>query len=90
LDQVRARFACSEGLPFADVLTELSDNYFLACEPRDRGVDPVAGARYERVGAQTLRSGPDGEALVGPRPNKPHGTAGGGTAATPRACSCAR
>jgi hypothetical protein len=54
----------------------LFDNYFLACELRDRGVDLVAHARYERVGSRTIRSGPGGDVLVWQRPNKPHGMTG--------------
>src|SRR3954453_4328478 len=54
----------------------LFDNYFLVCELRDRGIDIVARAQYERVGSQVLRSGPDGEILVWRRPNKPHGMTG--------------
>src|SRR3954454_1964198 len=54
----------------------LFDNYFLVCELRDREIDIVARARYERVGSQVLRSGPDGEILVWRRPNKPHGMTG--------------
>jgi hypothetical protein len=54
----------------------LFDNYFLACELRDRGVDLVAHAQYERVGSRTLRRGPGGDILVWQRPNKPHGMKG--------------
>ena len=34
----------------------LFDNYFLACELRQRGIELVARAQYQRVGTQTLRS----------------------------------
>src|SRR5437660_1037858 len=54
----------------------LFDNYFLACELRDRGIDLVARAQYDRVDSQTVRSGPDGDVLVWQRPNKPHGMKG--------------
>src|SRR5271168_2519956 len=54
----------------------LFDNYFLVWELRERGIDIVARAQYERVGSQVLRSGPDGEVLVWQRPNKPHGMTG--------------
>jgi hypothetical protein len=54
----------------------LFDNYFLVCELRDRGIDIVARAQYERVGSQTLESGPDGEVLLWRRPNKPRGMTG--------------
>ena len=54
----------------------LFDNYFLICELRERGIDVVARAQYERVGSQVLRARPDGEILVWQRPNKPHGMTG--------------
>jgi Transposase DDE domain len=54
----------------------LFDNYFLVCELRDRGVDLVARAQYQRVGSQTVESRPDGDILLWQRPNKPHGMRG--------------
>jgi len=54
----------------------LFDDYFLACELRQRGVDLVARAQYRRVGSQTVESRSDGDVLVWQRPNKPHGMAG--------------
>jgi hypothetical protein len=54
----------------------LFDNYFLACELRDRGIDLVARAKYRRVGSRTVESGPDGDILVWQRPNKPRGMKG--------------
>jgi Transposase DDE domain len=54
----------------------LFDNYFLACELRDRGIDLVARAQHQRVGTRTVRSGPGGQVLVWQRPNKPHGMRG--------------
>jgi Transposase DDE domain len=54
----------------------LFDNYFLICELRDRGIDLVARAQYQRVGSQVLPVRPDGEILVWRRPNKPHGMTG--------------
>src|SRR5438067_268910 len=54
----------------------LFDNYFLVCELRDRGIDLVARAQYQRVGSQTLESRPDGEILLWRRPNKPRGMTG--------------
>jgi hypothetical protein len=54
----------------------LFDNYFLICELRDRGIDLVARAQYQRVGSQVLESRPDGEILLWQRPNKPHGMTG--------------
>jgi hypothetical protein len=54
----------------------LFDNSFLICERRERGIDIVARARYERVGSRVLQARPDGEILVWRRPNKPHGMTG--------------
>jgi hypothetical protein len=54
----------------------LFDNYFLICELRERGIDIVARAQYERVGSRVLPVRPDGEILVWRRPNKPHGMTG--------------
>jgi hypothetical protein len=54
----------------------LFDNYFLVHELRDRGIDLVARAQYQRVGSQTVQSRPDGEVLVWQRPNKPRGMTG--------------
>src|SRR3954463_16149351 len=54
----------------------LFDNYFLACDLRDRGIDLVARAQYDRVDSRTVRSGPGGDVLVWQRPNKPHGMKG--------------
>jgi hypothetical protein len=54
----------------------LFDNYFLACELRDRGIDLVVRAQYDRVDSQTVRSGSGGDVLVWQRPNKPHGMKG--------------
>jgi len=54
----------------------LFDNYFLICELRDRGIDLVARAQYQRVGSQLAESRPDGDLLVWQRPNKPRGMTG--------------
>src|SRR3954447_22621834 len=54
----------------------LFDNYFLICELRDRGIDVVVRAQYQRVGSQALESRPDGEILLWRRPNKPRGMTG--------------
>jgi hypothetical protein len=54
----------------------LFDNYFLICELRDRGIDIVARAQYQRVASQTVQRRPDGDILLWQRPNKPHGMAG--------------
>jgi hypothetical protein len=54
----------------------LFDNYFLVYELRDRGIDVVVRAQYQRVGSQTVQKGPGGEVLVWRRPNKPRGMTG--------------
>jgi len=54
----------------------LFDDYFVACELRQRGIELVARAQYQRVGTQTVQSGPDGDLIVWQRPNKPHGMKG--------------
>jgi hypothetical protein len=54
----------------------LFDDYFIACELRQRGIELVARAQYRRVGTRTVRSGPDGDVIVWQRPNKPHGMKG--------------
>ena len=54
----------------------LFDDYFLACEPRQRGIDLVARAQYQRVGSQVVESRPDGDIILWRRPNKPHGMSG--------------
>jgi hypothetical protein len=54
----------------------LFDNYFLACELRQRGVELVARVQAERVGSQTVESKPDGDVIVWRRPNKPRGMTG--------------
>jgi len=54
----------------------LFDDYFIVCELRQRGIELVARAQYQRVGTQTVQSRPDGDVIVWQRPNKPHGMAG--------------
>jgi hypothetical protein len=54
----------------------LFDDYFIACELRQRGIELVARAQYQRVGTQTVQSRPNGDLIVWQRPNKPHGMAG--------------
>jgi len=54
----------------------LFDDYFIACELRQRGIDLVARAQYQRVGTQTVQSRPDDDVIVWQRPNKPHGMKG--------------
>jgi len=54
----------------------LFDNYFLACELRQRGFDLVARVQAERVSSRTVESRPDGDIIVWQRPNKPRGMTG--------------
>ncbi len=55
----------------------LFDDYFLACELCQRGIDIVARAQYDRTGSWAVASRPHGdEILVWQRPNKPHGMTG--------------
>jgi hypothetical protein len=54
----------------------LFDDYFIACELVQRGIDIVARAQYERVGSWAAESRPDGDILVWQRPNKPRGMTG--------------
>jgi hypothetical protein len=53
------------------VADALFDNYFLACELRQRGIELVARVQAERVGSRTERC-----RLVWRRPNKPRGMTG--------------
>jgi hypothetical protein len=39
----------------------LFDDYFIACELRQRGIELVARAQYQRVGTRTAQSRPDGD-----------------------------
>jgi Transposase DDE domain len=64
-------------LPGDVVLADaLFDNYFIACELRQRGIDLVARVQAERVGSRTVESEPDGDIIVWQRPNKPRGMTG--------------
>jgi hypothetical protein len=54
----------------------LFDNYFLACELRERGIELVARVQAERVGSRTVESRPDGDIILWQRPNKPRGMSG--------------
>jgi DDE family transposase len=54
----------------------LFDDYFIASELRQRGIELVARAQYQRVGTQTVQSGPDGDVIIWQRPNKPRGMRG--------------
>jgi Transposase DDE domain len=58
------------------VADALFDNYFLACELRQRGIELVARVQAERVGSRTVESKSDGDLIIWQRPNKPHGMAG--------------
>ena len=58
------------------VADALFDNYFVACELRQRGIELVARVQAERVGSRTLESRPDGDVIVWQRPNKPRGMSG--------------
>jgi Transposase DDE domain len=54
----------------------LFDNYFLACELRECGIELVARVQAERVGSRTVSVRPDGEVVLWQRPNKPRGMTG--------------
>jgi len=54
----------------------LFDNYFIACELRQRDLELVARVAAERVGTRTVESRPDGDIIVWQRPNKPRGMTG--------------
>lgn len=54
----------------------LFDNYFLACELRERGIELVARVQAERVGSRTVESWHDGDLILWQRPNKPRGMTG--------------
>src|SRR3954451_21714675 len=54
----------------------LFDNYFLACEFRDRGIELVVRVQAERVGSRVVESRPDGDIILWRRPNKPRGMTG--------------
>jgi hypothetical protein len=58
------------------VADALFDNYFLACEFRQRGIELVARVQAERVGSRTVQSRSDGDIIVWQRPNKPRGMTG--------------
>jgi len=52
------------------------DNYFLVCELRERGIDLVAHAKYQRAESQLFERRADGNVLFWQRPNKPRGMTG--------------
>jgi hypothetical protein len=58
------------------VADALFDNYFIACELRQRGIELVTRVQAERVGSRTVESRPDGDIIVWQRPNKPRGMSG--------------
>jgi Transposase DDE domain len=72
---VRQRYA---SLRPGDVVVAdaLFDNYFIACELRQRGIELVVRVQAERVGSRTVESRPDGDSIVWPRPQKPRGMTG--------------
>jgi hypothetical protein len=51
----------------------LFDDYFIACELCQGGIDIVARAQYERTGSRIAQSKPDDDIIVWQRPNKPRG-----------------
>jgi len=54
----------------------LFDDYFIACELRNRNIDIVARVQHERAGSGTAERRPDGDIILWQRPNKPHGMTG--------------
>jgi hypothetical protein len=58
------------------VADALFDNYFLACELRQRDIELVARVQAERVGSETVESRSDGDIILWKRPNKPRGMTG--------------
>jgi hypothetical protein len=52
------------------------DDYFIACELCQRGIDIVARAKYARTGSRIAQSSPEGDILVWQRPQKPRGMTG--------------
>ena len=69
---------CTLALKPGDVVLAdaLYDNYFVAWELRQRGLELVARVQAERVGSQTVERRPDGDIIVWQRPNKPRGMTG--------------
>ena len=55
------------------VADALFDNYFIACELRQRGIDIVTRVQHERVESWTKEIRPDGDILSWQRPQKPRG-----------------
>jgi hypothetical protein len=55
------------------VADALFDDYFIACELCQRGIDLVARAQHARAGSRMAQSKPDDDIIVWQRPNKPRG-----------------
>ena len=66
------------------VADALFDNYFLACELRQRGIELVARVQAERVGSRTVESRPDGDIIVWQRPEQAARHDGGAVPQLPR------
>jgi Transposase DDE domain len=58
------------------VADALFDNFFIACELRQRDIELVARVQAERVGSRMVESRPDGDVILWQRPNKPRGMTG--------------
>ncbi|MFZ1136966.1 MAG: IS4 family transposase [Candidatus Korobacteraceae bacterium] len=54
----------------------LFDDYFIACELRNRSIDLVVHEHFDRRETRVAESRPDGDILVWQRPNKPRGMTG--------------
>ncbi len=72
------RLMCDSLRPGDVVVADaLFDNYFIACELRQRGVELVVRVQAQRVGSRTLERGPEGDVITWPRPGPPRGMAWG-------------
>jgi hypothetical protein len=49
----------------------LFDDYFIACDLRNRGIDLIVHEHFDRTGTRVAESRPDGDVLVWQRPQKP-------------------
>jgi hypothetical protein len=67
------------------VADALFDNYFIACELRQR--DIVTRVQHERVESWTKEIRPAGDILVWPRSRKPHGMTAAQYRSYPKQCS---
>lgn len=54
----------------------LFDDYFIACELRNRGIDLVVHEHFDRTETRVVESRPDGDILVWQRPQRPRGMTG--------------